>query len=139
MPDSSEKKRTFYRRLDVYVLVVIVIAAIVWLFLLRQSGEAAETVAIVYIDNKEVARIDLIASAPQDFVFAERPAVKLHRDEEGKIAFVESDCPDRVCIDTGKIHLPYQDAACLPNMMVVSVVSRDKLETGEANELDLVR
>ncbi|HHT45066.1 MAG TPA: NusG domain II-containing protein [Fastidiosipila sp.] len=139
MPESPAKKRPFYRRADVLILAVIVLIAVVWLLLLQKSVPPSEMVAVVYIDQVEVARIDLLPEHEQDFVFPERPAVRLHRDASGAIQFVESDCPDKVCINTGKLHLPYQDAACLPNMMVVSIKSRDKLESADADDVDLAR
>lgn len=139
MSEKPAKKRAFYRRADVLILAVIVLVAVVWLLLLRKSVPPSEMVAIVYIDQVEVARIDLLPDQEEDFVFAERPAVRLLRDASGAIQFVESDCPDKVCINTGKLHLPYQDAACLPNMMVVSIKARDKLEKTDSNDIDLAR
>ena len=43
------------------------------------------------------------------------------RDEQ--IAFVKSDCPDQICVRTGFRSRPGQMAACLPNGLVLSVIS----------------
>lgn len=42
---------------------------------------------------------------------------------EGEVAFTHSDCPDKICIRTGKLNKSGQSAACLPNRIIVRVVS----------------
>jgi hypothetical protein len=40
---------------------------------------------------------------------------------DGKVRFAESDCPDRVCVNTGFISLSGQIAACVPAGVLVRV------------------
>ena len=37
----------------------------------------------------------------------------------------QSDCPDQVCVNTGKLYKAGQYAACLPNGFVLKIVSED--------------
>ncbi|HYE68792.1 MAG TPA: NusG domain II-containing protein, partial [Anaerovoracaceae bacterium] len=55
-------------------------------------------------------------SIPQD------ENVIFHLYQDGSIAFVESDCPDKVCIHAGKLKMTGQFAACLPNGIVMKIV-----------------
>ena len=41
---------------------------------------------------------------------------------DGRIAFIESDCPDQICVRTGFIGQEGQMAACLPNRLVLSLL-----------------
>ncbi len=49
------------------------------------------------------------------------PSVKIEV-KDGKVGFIESDCPDKICIHTGFLDISGQTAVCLPN--AVSVVVR---------------
>ncbi len=43
--------------------------------------------------------------------------------EQGHIRFDNADCPDRTCVNTGWISRPGQISACVPNRVLVKVVS----------------
>ena len=51
--------------------------------------------------------------------------VVLQLDGDGSIRFIRSDCPDKICVKTGRIHLAGQSAACLPNGVIVKIVPAD--------------
>ena len=51
---------------------------------------------------------------------------------DGQIAFVKSDCPDQICVRTGFISRGGQMAACLPNGLVLSILSME-----DYSELDI--
>ena len=41
----------------------------------------------------------------------------------GQISFIESDCPDQICVQAGFQGRPGQMTACLPNGLILSVLS----------------
>lgn len=122
MVSQTKKKGTRFLTLrDAVILVIVLVVAVVWYWRVNRVPAGVEVVAIVRIDDVEVDRIELIPGEARDFQYEERPAVVLHRDEEGKIAFIQSDCPDQVCVNEGKLFLPHHFAACLPNHVVVTL------------------
>jgi hypothetical protein len=44
--------------------------------------------------------------------------------EPGKISFLHSDCPDQICVRTGKLTKAGQAAVCLPAQVSVRIVSK---------------
>ena len=44
--------------------------------------------------------------------------------EHGRIRFVDVDCPDHICENTGWLSLEYQSAVCMPNRTVVTIYPR---------------
>jgi hypothetical protein len=54
-------------------------------------------------------------------------------DDDGKIYFYESDCPDRLCIKTGRISRAGQSAACLPNGIIINIKANK-----ESEEFDVI-
>jgi hypothetical protein len=57
-----------------------------------------------------------------------------HLYEDGSIAFEQSDCPEKICIRAGKLHLPGQFAACLPNGLILKIVALEEDE----NDADII-
>lgn len=53
------------------------------------------------------------------------------RVENNSVWFEYSDCPDQVCVKTGKLSRAGQVAVCLPNHIIVKLI-------GEQNEIDAI-
>ena len=51
--------------------------------------------------------------------------------EEKKIRFIQSDCPDLVCVNTGWLKSKGRIAACLPNRILIKII-------GFSDEVDVV-
>ncbi len=136
------------------LLIVLVVAALslaLWGKILlagRQTGNTAEIVA----GGEVILRYDLetgnqIYVSPQigtwTDAFSESkdaqgdPLIAISRNgihfklllKDGRIRFLESDCPDRVCVNTGFISAGGQVAACVPAGVLVRI-------TGAADDSD---
>jgi hypothetical protein len=94
-----------------------------WMFSAGR-GAAAE----IRVDGAAVKRVSLAEDA--EFSIGWRPNVRF-AVKNGAIAFTESDCPDKVCIQSGFLSKPGQSAACLPNRVSLRV-------SGEAGDADAV-
>jgi len=46
----------------------------------------------------------------------------------GQIAFIASDCPDQLCVQSGFLHRAGQMAACLPNGLILRIPSDDDID-----------
>ncbi|MGE5614698.1 MAG: NusG domain II-containing protein [Bacillota bacterium] len=124
-----------FGRADIVLIVLVAaVSAAVWLINRSiHSGKAAR--AEIYYYSELVETIDLGKESERSFSIPQDENVVFFLDGKGNIQFVESDCPDKVCINTGKIRVPGQYAACLPNGIVVKIVSAD----GEEGEADIIR
>lgn len=133
---SKIKKRLrLFSRADIILIALIAaVSAVIWLINRSMySGVAAR--AEVYYYSELVETIDLGEGNGRYFSIPQNENVVLFLDGKGNIQFIKSDCPDKVCINTGKIRVPGQYAACLPNGIVVKIVAAD----GESGEADIIR
>lgn len=48
--------------------------------------------------------------------------------KDGKAAVVEADCPDRLCVRTGKIWLPGEKIICLPGKLVITAGGKEGMD-----------
>ncbi len=101
---------------------VVACGVLVWLFLSGAFGKAG-SYAEVYYKSELVETVALNTGEDKSFSIGQLPNVIFHLYADGNIAFVESDCPDKVCIRAGKLHLDGQMAACLPNEVYIKIVS----------------
>jgi hypothetical protein len=132
--------RAFLRRIDLIVIALILLVAGAFYLVQKSTASDATAVALVIIDNELVDKIELCSGAPQNFTYPQRPHVVLHRYEDGSIAFLASDCPDQICVNTGRLSLPYHQAACLPNQFILSVQAiENATELTTQEDVDLVR
>lgn len=81
-------------------------------------------VAQIFYNDNLVKEVDLSGKNPQEIVLAQVPEVLITYDGKGNIFFATSNCPDKVCVNAGKLSSPPQMAACLPNKVIVKVVSK---------------
>jgi len=131
MDATGRDKLKLFRKTDFVVIVVIIAAAGLFWIVYNSifSGKAAK--AEIYYYSELVETVDLVPGQEKIFSIPQEEDVVFRLDKEGNIQFIQSDCPDKVCINAGKLHMVGQSAACLPNGIVVKIVPQ-----GERNEDD---
>jgi hypothetical protein len=115
------------------ILILILLAVGLALLALRQWRFAPGDNGQLYA---EITHGDIIYSIPlhDDKVFSLPSAPHVVFEVRGgRIAFVQSDCPDRICIHAGFQGRPGQMAACLPNRLVVHITNRN----ANPNDIDI--
>lgn len=112
----------FFKKGDIIVIVVLVLFAAATLLIIRHSAADKPAKAEIYYGNTLVKTVDLLIGVEKSFSIPGHENVVFHLGKDGSIRFEESDCPDKVCIKSGKLHLVGQSAACLPNKMIVKIV-----------------
>ena len=113
----------FFRKSDILIiLVILAVSAAGWtIYSFAFSGRSAK--AEIFYYNKLVETVDLGTGQDRVFSIPQNKNVVFHLYKDGSIRFEESDCPDKVCIHAGKLHIVGQSAACLPNGIVLKIVS----------------
>jgi hypothetical protein len=127
--------RKLFNKRDLWLLgALLALAAIVYFafFLLNQNKTGIT--AQITVDGVMVREVDLTADA--EFALEENPNVHFEV-RRGAIAFVQSDCPDKVCVHSGFLNTPGQTAACLPNKVLLYIYGEDK-PGGPELEVDVI-
>ncbi len=115
----------FAGRLDIIIVAVLAAAAILaWTLYTGVLGKAGTT-AEIYYRSQLVKTVALKTGQDETFSIQQEPDVVFRLHPDGSISFEESDCPDKICIESGKLHLAGQYAACLPNLIYVKIVSEE--------------
>lgn len=123
----------FFKRTDIIIIAAIVaISALSWG--IYHTVSAKDRVAAeIYYESKLIETVDLGTGEDRTFSIPQDKNVVLHLYRDGAIAFVKSDCPDKVCIHAGKLRTTGQFAACLPNGIVIKIVPVDGQSSDDAD------
>ncbi len=132
----SRAQRVFFRVRDLLFIAAVLAIALTFFLLSKRDLSGSSLEAHVYIDGELVDRIVLETGVDKDYSYPVRPAVRLHQYPDRTIAVIVSDCPDKTCINTGKIGKPGAFAACVPNRVLVTIVETDMTDTTQ--EVDVV-
>ncbi|XOQ43888.1 MAG: NusG-II domain-containing protein [Clostridium sp.] len=115
----------FIKKTDFLILLgVLIFSAAGWLYYQHQSSSTG-TVAEIYYKSELVKTVDLTEKIDRTFSIPQNENVVFHQFSDGSICFEESDCPDKICIKTGRLRTVGQSAACLPNQIILKIVAKN--------------
>lgn len=118
---------------DFIVIAVILLLSIFCAlpFLAHKDGNVA--IATISQNGKVIYTIDLNDADNQGktFTISGKFTNKI-LVEDGKIAVVSSDCPDKSCIKCGAINSSQRVISCLPNQLIITV------EQSAKNDVDVI-
>ena len=125
----------FFKRTDLIIIICILGVSAAFIGICRFFFAEDRVTAEIYYYNDLVETVDLSAGEDRTFSIPQNEHVVLRVYQDGSIAFIESDCPDKVCIHAGRLNQAGQFAACLPNGIVMKIVPEK--ERGE-EDADLI-
>ncbi|MGN1318166.1 MAG: NusG domain II-containing protein [Lachnospirales bacterium] len=115
--------RKLFNKKDILIIFILIFLSLAsYLYADNFIFEKSKEAEILY-NNKVIMTVKL----DRDYTFSPDgfPDV-VFKVEKGAIAFVESDCPDKICVHTGFINKTGQSAVCLPNKLVLKLKSDKK-------------
>ena len=116
---------------DIFVAVVIILAALTMIFLRPQSGDG-ELTAVITIDGEKVGQYAL--NEENDGIVIDLPSCEYPVTIElrtGGVRVAHTGCPNGDCEKCGWAKRAGEQIVCLPNRLVISVV-------GGVSEFDAV-
>ncbi len=118
------------RPLDIILIAVMLLGGIGFHLYTKHSTQGAT--AVIYIDGEVFRRIELEkVEQAYELALPCTPDASL-LVEKGCISFTKADCPDKLCIGTGRLMHRGDTAACLPAKAVVTI------ENGKESEIDAI-
>lgn len=102
------------------ILLIVLVALIVVGFFVFKSFSAENLVAEIYYDGEIIESVNLTDKEEKKIVTGENESVVIVA-KDGKVYFEKSDCPDKVCINSGELSENGDFASCLPEKVVIKV------------------
>ncbi len=117
---------------DLKLIIVIILIAIIVLFMIAIFDNTSNKKALVYYDNNLILTIDLTETEKREYLVDGYNGVVKIIAEGGKIKVDEEDSPLHLCSKQGFIEETYETIICLPNKIVIKIVS------SKDNDLDTI-
>lgn len=113
---------TFFKKTDLIVIALLVTIALgVW-WALPWLRAGKTPMAEIYQGNRLVKTVALTEGKTEVFHLEGIDNVTFRLNADGSIQFLVSDCPDQICVQTGKLSKIGETAACLPNNLLIKLV-----------------
>ena len=109
------------RKVSVKELIIIAVILLfgITAFILLSFKKDGRT-ALIYVDGKPVTEIKLNREQNKTFTVNEAENITFEVSN-GRIRVVSSDCPDKICCNTGFISKSGESIICMPNKMIVEI------------------
>jgi hypothetical protein len=111
---------------DILIIFLIIIISITG-FISMTKRNNGDIIARIVQSGNITHTINLNEVKEPYKIVIEKPYHEIILVENGRIRFLESDCPDKVCVNTGWIHRPGQGAVCLPANIYIKLTGEDDL------------
>lgn len=109
-------KIPFFKKSDLFIICIFLLIALV-VFLPTLSEKDKTLTAVITADGEAVTEIRLSNNTEEEIKINDT-VIKIN----GKsVFFAESNCPDKVCIRTGKLDSHGDSSACVPNRISVYI------------------
>ena len=108
----------------IFSLLIISLAGFAFIHFRSQGNQTAT--AEISVNGQVVQRIDLKKIVQQTSYTVQGPLGNtLIQVKPGEARIIDSPCPDKICVRMGWIKLPGQSAICIPNRVILSIVTSD--------------
>ncbi len=105
-------------RIAARIVAALVLLCAAWLLYARLAPRGAR--ALVWVNGKVERTVSLRKDQAFSLTTPEGHTLSFEV-KDGRIRFVSSDCPDKICVNTGFIGTPAQTAVCMPNRVSVTI------------------
>ena len=105
------------------VVIGAALALLVFTFVMlwRNEGHGAE--AVILVNGQHWARLNLFHN--QDY-YVPGPLGESHiQVRDGQARFINSPCPNKLCVHTGWVSQGGENATCLPNQVSLQILGTD--------------
>ena len=90
--------------------------------LILYTRPAPGTVANIYREGVPLCSVDLsLVTEPYEFTLTDERGSNVIRVEPGRIAVIDADCPDRICVEAGWLSDSASPIVCLPHRLVIRI------------------
>ena len=91
-----------------------------------KTDKSASKIAEISVDGNVIKTVDLKSvTTPYDYTVENGSDINIVHIENDGVSVIEANCPDRVCVNTGKISGYGKPIVCLPHKVVVKIKEQD--------------
>jgi hypothetical protein len=121
---NGSEAMKFFKRTDIIIIAILLAVSVLGWYLYTDLFKGKPVKAEIYHYSKLV-HTEILGEGDKVFSLPNNKNVVFHANN-GKIWFEASDCPDKICVHTGKLETAGQSASCIPNGFTIKIVPINK-------------
>lgn len=110
----------------ILIVSIAVIAILFWAWNAFSVSPAGQLTAVITQNGNVIKQINLNGLNNSESVYINEPIKQVILAEKGRIRFLESDCPNQICVKTGWLTKSGDRAVCMPSKVVITIVGDTK-------------
>lgn len=115
------------KKKDIWIIISVLVIALIGISIMNIMKEPeAETKLVVSALGKVMKEIPLTSETNEDFTVETEKGLNKIKISNGMVKIYEADCPDQICVHNMPIDEVGEMIVCLPNQVIVEVVSTNK-------------
>lgn len=117
------KKRSFFKRTDLFIIAGLVVVALLAFFLFSLFSRTSDRMtAVISVDGEDIMQVDLSEEREPYTISLHDQGIPVEFEvNDHRIRFINVDCPDKICENTGYVDSDGETAVCMPNKTVLTV------------------
>lgn len=122
MNNRKEKGKTIVvRKTDIWLLAVILSVAVIMTVVIQIGIKKPGETAVVTVDGKVVKELPLSRDTKEIEIEGYQGGINRIVVSEGWVYMSYADCPDELCVHTGRIRNTGETIVCLPHRVVIEI------------------
>ncbi len=110
----------------ILIASIAVVALLIMAWNIFGVNDGSQITAVITQNGNLIKQINLNDLKDSEPVYINEPIKQVILAEKGRIRFLESDCPNQICVKTGWLSKPGDRAICMPSKVVITIVGGDK-------------
>ena len=112
---------------DVIFISILAVFCIAVCIVVYKGGAVEGSNILITVDGEKYGTYSLLKE--QTIVIGQGTSQNIIEIKGGKAYMLEASCPDQLCVDQNEIHFDKESIICLPNKVVLTVISDEKSDT----------
>lgn len=109
----------------ILIATVTVLAAVILIWNIQGASPDPDVTAVITQDGRVIKQLDLLNLDEPEYLYLTGTVSQVIVAERGRIRFLESDCPNRTCVNSGWLTRAGDRAVCVPSRVVIKIVGKN--------------
>jgi hypothetical protein len=107
---------------DLLIIFILICAGLTWYLQDYFRPDSGNNLAVIEVNGKHYQSVPMNENAKYLINFPDNKYIEVTiENQEAWISKLTVDCPEKICIKTGKISKPGESIVCLPNKTVIYI------------------
>ncbi|MFA9398171.1 MAG: NusG domain II-containing protein [Clostridiaceae bacterium] len=121
------------KKFDIFIIIIILLGISITLYLNLNTKDIESKTLVIYLNNEIYKEVPLTSETSMEIPINSSYGYNLIKIENGVVSMEDSDCNNKICINSSEIENVSETIVCLPHKLVLKIQGLD-----ESSDVDSV-